>query len=348
MAGIGGRRQMAESDVDVADSGSVCVSGEASQPAKDEVGGRLHLRSSVSSHLQPPESEDGRSLALLVAALERRIDNLAAERAAERSGVDDITAGGSSSRPFAADQPMVRAAARSSVGRDKPAETWNAALGLARDEGEFAELNARIAGLEQQLGLALQGREASEEAARHARIEADALRAERDRRTGEIDALSRSGFWRITAPLRFAVRLASRFKRFVLRGRAPELFDERWYVETYRDVRESGWDPFAHYLRHGVSDGRNPNPLFDTKWYLEQYPDIRVTGVNPLLHYIRHGAAEGRDPNFLFDTDWYVDNNSDVRDSGINPLLHYIRTGARDGRDPSPFFSGAYYLDKLK
>ncbi|MEI7775903.1 MAG: hypothetical protein WCK17_14130, partial [Verrucomicrobiota bacterium] len=329
-------------------SGSVRVSGEATEPAKDEVGGRLQLRSSVSSQLPSPGSEEGRSLALLVAALEQRIENLAADLAVEKRRVDAANTSGSTSRLFAADEPMVRAAARVSNSREKPAETWNTAFSLVRDDGEFAELNARIAGLEQQLGLALQGREASEEAARHARIEAEALRAERNRRIAELDALSSSVFWKITIPLRFMVRLGSRLKRFALRGRTSELFDERWYVETYRDVRESGWDPFAHYLRRGAAEGRNPNPLFDTKWYLEQYPDIRVTGINPLLHYVRHGAAEGRDPNFLFDTDWYVENNSGVRESGMNPLLHYIRIGSRDGRDPSPFFSGAYYLDKLK
>jgi hypothetical protein len=348
MTGIGGRRQMAETGVDVSDSGAARMTGEASQPAKDEFGSRLHLRSTVSSQQPLVDPDDGRSLAQLVVALEQRIEKLAADLAAERRPLEAAYAGGSTSRILAADEPMVRAAARTSSSRDKQADTWNVAFGLARDDGEFAELNARIAGLEQQLGLALQGREASEESARHARIEADALRAERDRRTAELDALSRSGFWRLTAPMRFFVRIASRLKRFVIHGRAPDLFDERWYVETYRDVRESGWDPFAHYLRHGVADGRNPNALFDTKWYLEQYPDIRVSGVNPLLHYVRHGASEGRDPNFLFDSDWYIDNNSDVRESGLNPLLHYIRIGASDGRDPSPFFSGAYYLDRLK
>jgi len=181
-----------------------------------------------------------------------------------------------------------------------------------------------------------------------AQLKIQALEAERDRRQVEIDSILRSGFWRLTYPLRLVARVASRLTRFVIHGRAPDLFDERWYVETYRDVRESGWDPFAHYLRHGAKNGRNPNPLFDTKWYLEQYPDIRVAGVNPLLHYVRYGATEGRDPNFLFDTDWYVENNSDVRESGMNPLLHYIRIGSRDGRDPSRYFSGAYYLDKLK
>jgi len=348
MTGVGGRRQMAETGVDAPDNGRARVSGEAPPFDKDEGAGRLHMRSTLSSQQLSSEPEKGPSLAQLVAALEHRIENLAADLAAERRRVDAANAGAPPSRLFAAEEPMIRAAARTPLNRDKPAETWSAAFGLARDDGEFAELNARIAGLEQQLGLALQGREASEEAARHARIEADALRAERDRRTAELDALSRSGFWRFTAPMRFVVRMASRLKRFVINGRAPDLFDEHWYVETYRDVRESGWDPFAHYLRHGVADGRNPNPLFDTKWYLEQYPDIRVSGVNPLLHYVRHGASEGRDPNFLFDSDWYIDNNSDVRESGINPLLHYIRTGARDGRDPSPFFSGAYYLEKLK
>jgi len=243
---------------------------------------------------------------------------------------------------------MVQSARRTNSETIKEQGRSGATSGVPTADSELADLTLKITDLEQQLDQVRQQRDESAAGLRQSQLKIQALESERDSRQSELSNILQGGFWSLTYPLRVVARLASRLKRFVIHGRAPELFDERWYVETYRDVRESGWDPFAHYLRQGVKSGRNPNPLFDTKWYLEQYPDIRVAGVNPLLHYIRYGAAEGRDPNFLFDTDWYAENNSDVRESGMNPLMHYIRIGSRDGRDPSRYFSGAYYLDKLK
>src|SRR5262249_46268719 len=36
------------------------------------------------------------------------------------------------------------------------------------------------------------------------------------------------------------------------------------------------------------------NPLFDAKWYLDTYEDVKLRGVNPERHYRRHGVKEGR------------------------------------------------------
>jgi hypothetical protein len=34
--------------------------------------------------------------------------------------------------------------------------------------------------------------------------------------------------------------------------------------------------------------------LFDAKWYVEYYTDVRDQGVDPVLHFIRCGYFEGR------------------------------------------------------
>ncbi len=87
-----------------------------------------------------------------------------------------------------------------------------------------------------------------------------------------------------------------------------------------------------HYLEEGFCRGFRPNEIFDTRWYLERYPDVRSEGVNPLLHYLTIGFREGRDPGPEFSTSYYLEANPDVRDSGLNPLVHYRLHGHLEGR----------------
>lgn len=72
--------------------------------------------------------------------------------------------------------------------------------------------------------------------------------------------------------------------------------------------------------------------LFDAKWYLETYPDVKETGVDPAKHYCQFGWKEGRDPGPKFNTRDYLAYNSDVQKSGVNPLVHYEKFGKEEGR----------------
>lgn len=72
--------------------------------------------------------------------------------------------------------------------------------------------------------------------------------------------------------------------------------------------------------------------LFDLKYYLLNYPDVRVNDVDPIIHYLRHGAKEGRNPSEEFDTRFYYRRNMDVLKEGMNPLVHYILHGKKEGR----------------
>jgi glycosyltransferase involved in cell wall biosynthesis len=122
------------------------------------------------------------------------------------------------------------------------------------------------------------------------------------------------------------------------------LFDTKWYLDRYPDIRAAGLNPLAHYLERGAAEGRNPHPLFDSHWYLEQNPDARAAGLNPLVHYLH--SPTGRDPNPLFDSTWYLEQNPDVRAAGTNPLAHYVTAGAALGRDPNRLFKGRWYLEQ--
>lgn len=86
--------------------------------------------------------------------------------------------------------------------------------------------------------------------------------------------------------------------------------------------------------------------LFDKKYYLEAYPDVRKADMDPLWHFVTIGWKEGRNPSPHFDTEFYLLNNPDVNEVGINPVLHYIFFGKDEGRIPAPkspdAFSGEY------
>ena len=123
-----------------------------------------------------------------------------------------------------------------------------------------------------------------------------------------------------------------------------KLFDASFYLAKYPDVRDSGIDPFLHFLMYGAAAGRSPHPLFDTAFYLAHYPQAAKSGLNPVLHFLRCGASAGFNPHPLFDTIFYLNQYPDVANFGCNPLIHFIEHGAREGRDPHPFFDTKRYL----
>ena len=104
------------------------------------------------------------------------------------------------------------------------------------------------------------------------------------------------------------------------------LFDAVFYLDAYHDVRDSGRDPYRHYVDHGAFEGRKPNAVFDGAWYLAQNGDVAASGANPLDHYMLHGAAEGRHPAPYFDGPKYAHDHALAADE--NPLLHFLKSGA--------------------
>ena len=72
--------------------------------------------------------------------------------------------------------------------------------------------------------------------------------------------------------------------------------------------------------------------LFDRKYYLKAYPEVRQADVDPLWHFICDGWKEGRNPSDQFDTKYYLENNWDVQQANLNPLIHYIKFGKAEGR----------------
>ena len=73
-----------------------------------------------------------------------------------------------------------------------------------------------------------------------------------------------------------------------------DLFDGKWYKQTYPDVGQAKVPPVVHFLTTGCAEGRNPGPSFNTKRYYQNNPDVLAAGENALVHYLRHGRREGR------------------------------------------------------
>ena len=78
------------------------------------------------------------------------------------------------------------------------------------------------------------------------------------------------------------------------RVRRSALFDARWYLETYEDVRRADMDPAVHYAAHGAAGGRDPGPGFSTSGW--RAARGLAPEVNPLLDYQDHGRPSGLDP----------------------------------------------------
>jgi GT2 family glycosyltransferase/glycosyltransferase involved in cell wall biosynthesis len=101
-------------------------------------------------------------------------------------------------------------------------------------------------------------------------------------------------------------------------------FDPEWYHVRYPDLIVGDLPPLQHFIRHGISELRDPNRFFDCAWYTEHYPDVAASGQHPLLHYLQAGAQALRNPHPHFDAGWYADRHPDA---AANPLLYHIRTG---------------------
>ncbi len=83
-------------------------------------------------------------------------------------------------------------------------------------------------------------------------------------------------------------------KRQIALIEASPLFDKKWYLSQYPDVKKRKMKAAKHYIKLGYKEGRNPSPYFNGKDYLKRYKDVAKSGVNPLVHYLLHGAKEGR------------------------------------------------------
>ncbi len=96
------------------------------------------------------------------------------------------------------------------------------------------------------------------------------------------------------------------FEELIKNIAAKNKFDEKWYLDTYPDVRQAVRDGlFAsaheHYIERGYFENRIPSrPNFNADAYLRRYADLQhLRGADDIEasaydHFRRYGFREGR------------------------------------------------------
>lgn len=150
-----------------------------------------------------------------------------------------------------------------------------------------------------------------------------------------------------------------------------KLFDRKFYQQTNLDLVTTK-SCFDHYHNVGWKEGRDPNEWFSVNKYLSDNIDVSESGMDPFYHYIRFGIREGRKiypsnkkdcknvPNSKASLYGFIDKKTDELVSEItrgfvdesfytrnykdlefctSSTFHYFMYGWKDGRDPSMSFS---------
>jgi len=135
-------------------------------------------------------------------------------------------------------------------------------------------------------------------------------------------------------------------------------FDRKFYAAINPGL-DPVLDPLRVFLNDGWKQGFDPNPNFSTSWYLYAYPDVKDSGMNPFVHYLRRGKLEKREYRASmfrvvldrdraiaaprFDAAFYLAQRG-AKLAHEDPLTDFLFVGWRIGLDPSPTFSCTRYL----
>ena len=95
-------------------------------------------------------------------------------------------------------------------------------------------------------------------------------------------------------------------------------------------------DVLAHYLDHGMAEGRWPNPFFDPRAYIRANSDISAGGIDPVIHYALFGWREGRAGGVHFDPVHYIaQQTAPLPHDEMAPFVHFLNVGRSAGLSPA-------------
>ncbi len=154
------------------------------------------------------------------------------------------------------------------------------------------------------------------------------------------------------------------------------VYDYSYYTSTQTDIaRAYGGDEtavLAHFVNHGMSEGRQGNAQFNVYSYRNQYSDLRQAYGNDLklyyLHYVNNGKSEGRqgvgcsvlqnpttvyngvDYSAVYNYDYYTKAYGDIASAyggdETAVIAHFVNHGMSEGRQGSPEFYVYSYKSK--
>ena len=73
-----------------------------------------------------------------------------------------------------------------------------------------------------------------------------------------------------------------------------DLFDNDYYLENNKEIKQSNVDPLIHYLSIGHKEHKNPSEKFDNDYYLNKNLDLKHKNMNPLIHYVLYGISQNK------------------------------------------------------
>ena len=146
------------------------------------------------------------------------------------------------------------------------------------------------------------------------------------------------------------------------------IYNPTYYLKVNPDLASLGGDGdqlIAHFVNHGMNEGRIGSSEFNVRSYMNQYVDLRNGFGNNLrsyyLHYLNYGKAEGRkgtgcntlqgyvtvyngvDYSAVYNYNYYISMYGDIARAyagdDIKTLAHFVNNGMSEGRQGSAEFN---------
>ncbi|MCI5741727.1 MAG: glucosaminidase domain-containing protein [Lachnospiraceae bacterium] len=153
------------------------------------------------------------------------------------------------------------------------------------------------------------------------------------------------------------------------------IYNPTYYLKVNPDLASLGGDGdqlIAHFVNHGMNEGRSGSSEFDVRSYMNQYVDLRNGFGNNLrsyyLHYLNYGKAEGRkgtgcntlqgyvtvyngvDYSAVYNYNYYISMYGDIARAyagdDIKTLAHFVNNGMSEGRQGSAEFNVNSYRNQ--
>ena len=150
-----------------------------------------------------------------------------------------------------------------------------------------------------------------------------------------------------------------------------DIYNYSTYMSSYPDLStvfsDNDAGAMAHFVKYGMSEGRQAIDTFNVISYQNRYYDLRHIFINNLksyyLHYITYGIKEGRiatgdvidgtselngvDYSLVYDFSYYISKYSDLKRifemDDIATIAHFIKYGMGEGRQASDTFNVTIY-----